>query len=105
MRWLGRGEYDLLNAVAINWDETEVPVGGCKWKRSSHLNEHEVKMLVERAEKVTRATRIGNLFRRNYAVFARAGRVYAPAQALVDEAGAILVDLHFLDTVLADAVR
>lgn len=95
---------EQIDVVAINWDEAEVLFGECKWKRTSRLKEREVRKLIERAQQVPLATRSGNEFHRQYVFFAREGFT-PPAQALAAEVGAILVDLDFLDEVLADAVR
>lgn len=95
---------EQIDVVAINWDEADALFGECKWKRSSRLNEREIKKLVERSEQVELSTRSGNPFRRHYVLFAREGFT-PPARALAAEIQAVLVDLPFLDEVLADAVR
>lgn len=95
---------EQIDVVAVNWDEAEVLYGECKWKRASRLNEREVKKLIERAGQIELTTRSGNPFHKQYVFFAREGFT-PPARALAAEVGALLVDLPFLDEVLAQAVR
>lgn len=95
---------EQIDVVAINWDEATVLYGECKWKHNSALNEGEVKKLLQRAEQIQLTTRSGNPFTSQYVFFSRAGFT-EPAQALAKSEGAILVDLAYLDEVLADAIR
>lgn len=55
-------------------------------------------------EQISLTTRGGNPLSRYYAFFSRAGFTEA-ARALAEKEGAILVDLAFLDEVLAEAIR
>lgn len=95
---------EQIDVVAVNWDEAEVLYGECKWERASRLGEREVKKLIERAGQIELTTRSGNPFHKQYVFFAREGFT-PPARALAAEVGALLVDLPFLDEVLAQAVR
>ena len=95
---------EQVDVVAINWDEAEVLFGECKWTRSSPLSVQDIKNLVERGEQVPLTTHSGNQFHRQYLFFAREG--FTPsARALAADAGIFLVDLDFLEEVLAEAVR
>jgi hypothetical protein len=60
--------------------------------------------LFRQAEQIQLTTRSGNPLTRQYVFFSRAGFT-EPAQALAQSEGAILVDLAYLDEVLADALR
>lgn len=95
---------EQIDVVAINWDEAVVLYGECRWKHNSSLNEREVKKLFQQAEPIQLTTRSGNPLTRQYVFFSREGFT-GPAQALAQSAGAILVDLAYLDDVLADALR
>ncbi|HIE56205.1 MAG TPA: ATP-binding protein [Chromatiaceae bacterium] len=95
---------EQIDVVAVNWDEAIVLYGECKWKRDSSINEREVRKLFQRAEQIQLATRSGNPFIRQYVFFSRTGFT-EPARALAKSKNAILVDLIYLDAVLADAIR
>ena len=95
---------EQVDVVAINWDEVVVLYGECKWKHNSLLNEREVKKLFRQVEQIQLTTRGGNSLARQCVFFSRAGFT-KPAQALAKSAGAILVELDYLDEVLADAIR
>lgn len=71
---------------------------------NSSLNEREVRKLFQQAEQIQLTTRSGNPLTRRYVFFSRGGFT-EPAQALAHSEGAILVDLAYLDEVLADALR
>lgn len=96
--------FEQIDVVAVNWDEAIVLYGECKWKRDSALNEGEVKKLFQQAEKIQLTTQSGNPFSKQYVFFSRAGFT-EPARALAASKDAILVDLVYLDAVLADAIR
>jgi hypothetical protein len=93
-----------IDVVAVNWDEALVLYGECKWKRRSALNEREVAKLFQQAEKIPLTTHSGRPLDKRYVFFSRAGFT-EPARAQALAAGAILVDLTYLDQVLADAIR
>lgn len=95
---------EQIDVVAVNWDEAIVLYGECKWKHNSPLNELEVRKLFNRAAQIQLTTRSGNPLARQYAFFSRAGFT-EPAQALARSERAILVDLAYLDRVLAGAIR
>ena len=95
---------EQIDVVAVNWDEAIVLYGECKCKLDSSLNEHEVKKLFQQTEKIQLSTRSGNLFTRQYVFFSRTGFT-EPVRALAKSKNAILVDLAYLDEVLADAIR
>ena len=95
---------EQIDVVAINWDEAVVLYGECKWKRDSSLNAGEVKKLFQQAEKVHLTTRSGNPLTKQYIFFSRSGFT-DPARELATSKNAILVDLAYLDKVLADAIR
>ena len=95
---------EQIDVVAVNWDEAIVLYGECKWKRNSSLNEREVRKLFQQAEQIQLTTRSGNPLARQYVFFSRAGFT-EPAQALARTEGAILVDLAYLDEVLAETIR
>jgi hypothetical protein len=95
---------EQIDVVAVNWDEGVVLYGECKWKRDNPLNEAEVKKLLKRTEQIRLTTRSGNLLQRQHVFFSRSG-FSDPARALAQAEGAILVDLAYLDEVLAAAVR
>lgn len=95
---------EQIDVVAVNWDEAVVLYGGCKWKWDSPLNEGEVKKLFQQAEKIQLTTRSGNPFSKQYVFFSPAGFT-DPARDLAASKDAILVDLAYLDEVLADAIR
>ena len=95
---------EQIDMVAVNWDEAAVLYGECKWKRNSDLNEREVKKLLRQTEKIQLTTRSGNPFTPHYIFFSRTGFTQS-AQALARAEGAILVDLDYLDKVLAEAIR
>jgi uncharacterized protein len=95
---------EQIDVVAVNWDEGVVLYGECKWKRDNPLNEAEVKKLFKRTEQIGLTTRGGNLLQRQHVFFSRSG-FSDPARALAQAEGAILVDLAYLDEVLAAAVR
>ena len=95
---------EQIDVVAVNWDEAIVLYGECKWKLDSSLNEREVRKLFQRTEKMQLTTRSGNPFTRQYVFFSRTGFT-EPARALAKSKNAILVDLAYLDEVLADAIR
>jgi uncharacterized protein len=95
---------EQIDVVAINWDEAAVLYGECKWKRTSLFNEGEVRKLFQQAEQIELAAHGGNPLARQYVYFSRAGFT-EPAQALAHSKGAILVDLIYLDEVLAAAIR
>lgn len=95
---------EQIDVVAVNWDEASVLYGECKWKHNSALNKREVRKLFQRAEQIPLTTRSGNPLSRHYAFFSRAGFTEA-ARALARTEGAILVDLAYLDEVLAEAIR
>ena len=99
--WSATGQIDV---VAVNWDEAAVLYGECKWKRNSSLNEREVRKLFRQAEQIQLTTRSGNPLVRQYVFFSRAGFT-EPAQALARSEGATLVNLAYLDEVLAEAIR
>ena len=95
---------EQIDVVAVNWDEAAVLYGECKWKRDDDLNEREVKKLLRQAGKIQLTTRSGNPLTPHYIFFSRTGFTQ-PAQALARAEGAILVDLDYLDKVLAEAIR
>ena len=95
---------EQIDVVAVNWDEAIVLYGECKWKLDSSLNEREVRKLFQRTEKIQLSTRSGNPLARQYVFFSRTGFT-EPARALAKSENAILVDLAYLDAVLADAIR
>jgi uncharacterized protein len=95
---------EQIDVVAVNWDEAVVLYGECKWKQNSSLNEREVRKLFRQAEQIQLTTRSGNPLARQHVFFSRAGFT-EPAQALARSEDAILVDLPYLDEVLAEAIR
>lgn len=95
---------EQIDVVAVNWDEAIVLYGECKWKLDSSLNEREVRKLFQRAEQMRLVTRNGNPLTLHYVFFSRAGFT-EPARALAKSKNAILVDLTYLDEVLAEAIR
>ncbi len=95
---------EQIDVVAVNWDEALVLYGECKWKYNSALNEREVKKLFRQVEQIQLTTHSGRPLNKHYVFFSRAGFTEsARAHALAK--GAILVDLSYLDEVLADAIR
>jgi AAA+ ATPase superfamily predicted ATPase len=95
---------EQIDVVAVNWDEAVVLYGECKWKHNSSLSEREVRKLFQQAEQIQLATRSGNPLTRQYVFFSRSGFT-EPAQMLAKSEGAILVDLGYLDEVLAKVIR
>ncbi len=95
---------EQIDVVAVNWDEATVLYGECKWKKNSALNEGEVKKLFQKAEQINLTTRSGNPLTKQYIFFSRAGFT-EPARELARTRNALLVDLPYLDEVLADVIR
>jgi AAA+ ATPase superfamily predicted ATPase len=95
---------EQIDVVAVNWDTAKVLYGECKWKRTSALNENEVKKLFARAEQVQLQTRGGHALEQHFIFFSRSGFT-DPARQLAKTRNAILVDLPYLDEVLANAIR
>jgi AAA+ ATPase superfamily predicted ATPase len=95
---------EQIDVVALNWDEAIVLYGECRWKHNSSLNEREVRKLFQQAEQMQLTTRSGNPLARQYVFFSRVSFT-EPTQALAKSQKAILVDLDYLDMVLAEAIR
>lgn len=95
---------EQIDVVAVNWDQAVVLYGECKWKKDNALNEGEVRKLYRRAEQVQLTSRSGRPLKRYYCFFSRAGFT-DPARELAMSQNSILVDLPYLDRVLAKAIR